>query len=145
MFNTWADDSMSRQASPALPPGSQYPEPAAAHPLSAPTTYYDPIDERPLMTDEMMEDIQRINQNPGNASHQGISEIEAQPSSPPDQARPVTPQRSQAPLSATAQASQQPYTPDGPSSEGYTDGNKRKRSKVSRACDECRRKKVKDA
>ena len=144
---------MSRQQSPSIPPEAAYIEESSTPSIPAQSSYYEASTQRQLMTDEMMDDISRI-AGAGQSSdllngqnHHALSSIlQATTSNAPDPTSPMTPtQQEQPPLSAHDSLSQQrqSYRLDSASSDQYADGgNKRKRSKVSRACDECRRKKV---
>ena len=140
---------MSRTNSPALPPEDAYNEPPSAQTMPRASAYYDPTEPRQLVTDEILEDISRItdpSQTPAleNGQYNNPTAVDDLQAAGPQ--RPMTPQNEQQTMGVEMQQIQsQQYVADGQAGETYGDGtNKRKRSKVSRACDECRRKKVGD-
>ena len=143
---------MNSQEAPTIGPSNSYPSPTAAHaPQSA---FYDPHprsypdDEDMQMANSLSQDMQgnigtqltsapEMSNGHGREPEQDLA-ISPSIATAPGMAPPQTPHQQ----SLSGPSGQPPSGETGQESGFPGDSGRRKRSKVSRACDECRRKKV---
>lgn len=144
---------VNHQQGPLEGPSHNYPSPGEAHGSHA--TYYDHHSQRPFDDDEDMQMANSLSQGmQHNIGAQLANAAAMSNGHGHDQEMAISPSGVGAPGMAPPRTPTQPPL-GGPSTQQggaentqdpgvTTDGTRRKRSKVSRACDECRRKKVAD-
>ena len=131
---------------PDLAPNSQYPPEPAAHYSQPAYSFNRTSANYPVEQD--MSAVDNFNRSmPGSMDsmpsstngHPHPHNVATSPSNQPEMAPPQSAHQQQFPSPTIAQ---RPSIDDSQDLSGGMDSSKRKRSKVSRACDECRRKKV---